>query len=139
MSLLVVVRRRAAIAICRCRGGSGSARRVAGGMDGFAEHAAQRHALASSPARWQRVDGGMLAEGVCEVPRRAEGARRSANWVPSMVVRGRGPVVAYGGTALGVVSLCRRLDRDVAGGIQGRGVVSGVVAYSISATVTIVV
>lgn len=81
----------------------------------------------------------MLAEGVCEVPRRAEGARRSANWIPSMVVVvvvvvRRGGLVAYGGGMALAVSLCRRLDRDEAYGmvwygLQGRGVVGGVVAY----------
>lgn len=63
----------------------------------------------------------MLAEGVCEVPRRAEGARRSANWIPSMVVVvvlvRRGGLVAYGGGMALAVSLCRRLDRDEAYGM----------------------
>lgn len=48
MSLLVMLRR-SAIAVRWYRGGI--AGRVAGGMNGLAEHAAQRHALASSPER----------------------------------------------------------------------------------------
>jgi hypothetical protein len=56
MSLLVLIWR-GTIAVRRCRSRNARRRRVAvaGGMDGFAEHAAQRHAPASSPARWQRV------------------------------------------------------------------------------------
>jgi hypothetical protein len=52
---------------------------------------------------------GMLAGGVCEVPRWAEGERRSASWVPSMVRR-HGPVACGGGMAVGV-SLCWRRGR----------------------------
>jgi hypothetical protein len=56
MSLLVLIWW-GTVAIRWCRSGNARRRRVAvtGGMDGFAEHAAQRHAPASSPARWQRV------------------------------------------------------------------------------------
>jgi hypothetical protein len=53
----------------------------------------------------------ILAEGVCEVPRWAEGKRRSASWVPSMVRR-RGPVACGGGGMAVGVSLCCRRGRE---------------------------
>lgn len=60
-------------------------------------------------------ESGMLSEGVCGLPRRAEGERRNASWVPSMVRR-RGPA-ACGGMD---VSLCRRLDGITAYGVVCR-------------------
>lgn len=59
----------------------------------------------------------MLSEGVCGLPRRAEGERRNASWVPSMVRR-RGPAACGGGMD---VSLCRRLGGMAAYEVVCRG------------------
>lgn len=65
-------------------------------MGVFAEHAAQRHAIAGSPTRWQKVRYIVERRVLCATVGEGRRVRRNASWVPSMVRR-RGPDAAAGG------------------------------------------
>jgi hypothetical protein len=62
----------------------------------FAEHAAQRHAIAGSPTRWQKVRYIVERRVLCATVGEGRRVRRNASWVPSMVRR-RGPDAGGGG------------------------------------------
>jgi hypothetical protein len=65
-------------------------------MGVFAEHTAQRHAIAGSPTRWQKVRYIVERRVLCATVGEGRRVRRNASWVPSMVRR-RGPDAAAGG------------------------------------------